>query len=244
MCQLHPYRSRLCGACLGCLRLSAVNCWLPQVALGTAPNCISRQYSASAGDKFGWQNGPSSRCMPVTWLFNTFTYQFPDSTYKDGWKDSMCYKSSCTADGQLQLSILGNNVSCPSGQTVDLAKALPNQFSKGSIGSCPDNKAMCDSLRCGDSCTIGGTCANGKCYCNLEFFGPDCAKRLMADGNYTNYVPVADDGQPANQAFDNGYLMVSRAGRQHGRDGNGRDGLIRVSARVWLSEPGCRGCVC
>jgi hypothetical protein len=173
------------------------------------PNCLSKQYASSAGDKFGWQNGPSSRCIPVTWLFNTFTYQFPDSQYKDGWKDSMCYKSSCNAEGQLQLNILGNNVTCPSGQTVDLAKALPAQFQKGSVGPCPDNAAMCDSLSCGESCTVGGTCVSGRCYCNLEYTGPGCAKRLTPDGNYTNYEPVVDDGQPSGAAFDNGYLMVS-----------------------------------
>jgi hypothetical protein len=93
-----------------------------QVALGTSPNCLSRQYQASAGDKFGWQNGLTSRCVPVTWLFNTYAYQFPDSTYKDGWRDSMCYQSSCSAEGVLQLDILGNKVNCPSGQMVDLSK--------------------------------------------------------------------------------------------------------------------------
>ena len=93
-----------------------------QVALGTTPNCLSKQYQASAGDKFGWQNGLSSRCVPVTWLFNTFSYQFPDSTYKEGWRDSMCYKSSCSSEGVLQLDILGTKVNCPSGQMVDLSK--------------------------------------------------------------------------------------------------------------------------
>lgn len=60
--------------------------------------------------------------MPVTWLFNTYAYQFPDSTYKDGWRDSMCYKSQCSADGTLQLDILGTKINCPSGQMVDLSK--------------------------------------------------------------------------------------------------------------------------
>jgi len=97
-------------------------CTSLQVALGTSPNCLSKQYQASAGDKFGWQNGLTSRCVPVTWLFNTYAYQFPDSTYKDGWRDSMCYKSSCNSEGVLQLDILGNKINCPSGQMVDLSK--------------------------------------------------------------------------------------------------------------------------
>lgn len=95
--------------------------------MGTSPNCLAKQYQASAGDKFGWQNGLNSRCMPVTWLFNTYAYQFPDSTYKEGWRDSMCYKSSCTSEGALQLDILGNKVNCPTGQTVDLSKVGDGQ---------------------------------------------------------------------------------------------------------------------
>eukprot|EP00878_Enallax_costatus_P007236 GHUV01007582.1.p1 GENE.GHUV01007582.1~~GHUV01007582.1.p1 ORF type:complete len:635 (+),score=97.10 GHUV01007582.1:1-1905(+) len=93
-----------------------------KVALGTKPNCLTKKFESAAGDKFGWQNGINSRCTPVTWLFNTYAYQFPDSTYKDGWKDSMCYDSSCSASGVLQLNILGTEVDCPSGQLVDLAK--------------------------------------------------------------------------------------------------------------------------
>jgi hypothetical protein len=49
-------------------------------------------------------------------------YQFPDTTFKDGWRDAMCYKSSCGADGVMQLNILGQQVPCPSGQMVDLSK--------------------------------------------------------------------------------------------------------------------------
>jgi hypothetical protein len=157
----------------------------PQVALGTSPNCLYKQYAASAGDQFGWQNGLTSRCVPVTWLFrcvwwwprvalsgvrlmrleaarecwqalrsshrppadplhaaappachtpnppailhtttntSTHMYQFPDTSMKDGWRDSMCYKAGCDGAGALQLDILGQKVACPSGQMVDLAK--------------------------------------------------------------------------------------------------------------------------
>lgn len=93
------------------------------------------------------------------------------------------------------------------------SQALPNQFQKGTIGPCPDNKAYCDSLSCGESCTVGGTCYNGKCYCNLEYTSEGCAKKLTPDGNYTNYVPVVDGGSAGAtgaSVYDNGFLMVSR----------------------------------
>jgi hypothetical protein len=232
-----------------------------QVALGTSPNCLSRQYQAAAGDKFGWQNGLTSRCVPVTWLFNTYAYQFPDSTYKDGWRDSMCYKSTCSAEGTLQLDILGTKVNCPSGQMVDLSKVrdhcfcycsacsqqtvgcwrrrqsaesegflsaavhlsrwsteklvllcpqvMPNSFQKGMVGPCPDNARICNTLSCNESCTVGGTCVEGRCFCNLQYTGPECAKKLTPSGNYTTYIPVADDGSSAFSGYDSGYLMVS-----------------------------------
>ncbi|KAF8060553.1 Invadolysin [Scenedesmus sp. PABB004] len=180
-----------------------------KVALGTSPNCLSKQYASAAGDKFGWRNGLSSRCAPVTWLFNTHAYQFPDSSYKEGWRDSMCYASSCT-DGSLQLDVLGTKVPCPSGQRVDLAKVLPSQFQKGLIGPCPDNAAYCGGLACGEACTVGGTCVAGRCYCNLAYTGPSCGQKLTADGNYSAYVPVVEDPtSPTPAAVDDGFLMVS-----------------------------------
>jgi hypothetical protein len=70
-----------------------------KMALYAAPNCLAPQYATSAGDQFGWRNGPNSRCYPVTWLFNNYEYQFPDANWKEGWKDAVCYESACTADG-------------------------------------------------------------------------------------------------------------------------------------------------
>lgn len=47
----------------------------PQMALYASPNCLNPQHATSAGDKFGWASGLSSRCYPVTWLFNNYEYQ-------------------------------------------------------------------------------------------------------------------------------------------------------------------------
>jgi hypothetical protein len=152
-----------------------------QVALGTKPNCLSPEFSNRGSSVFGWQNGASSRCMPVTWPFATTQAQFPDSASLNGAsiQDSRCYDTSCTPSGQLQLSILGNKVDCPSGQTVDLATALPGVFTQGSIGPCPDNAAACGSLACGESCTGDGVCVAGKCYCSLMYTGPGCRTRIV-----------------------------------------------------------------
>ena len=45
------------------------------MALYAAPNCLQPRYATVAGDKFGWASGPTSRCVPVMWLFNNFEYQ-------------------------------------------------------------------------------------------------------------------------------------------------------------------------
>lgn len=88
-------------------------------------------------------------------------------------------------------------------------QVLPGQFQRGMVGPCPDNAVVCNSLSCNESCTVGGTCASGKCYCNLQYTGPECAKKLTPSGNYTTYVPVVDDGSGRFSNYDSGYLMVS-----------------------------------
>ncbi|WIA20451.1 hypothetical protein OEZ85_004860 [Tetradesmus obliquus] len=168
-----------------------------KVALGTVPNCLSPQFTNRGGTIFGWQNGPGSRCMPVTWPFATVEAQFPDAASLNGAtiQDSRCYSTSCTPKGQLQLSILGQTVDCPSGQTIDLAKALPGVFTQGSIGPCPGNAAACGSLACGESCTGDGACVAGKCYCSLHYTGPGCKSRLVPGkirSSSSAYVPPPD----------------------------------------------------
>lgn len=97
---------------------------------------------------------------------------------------------------------------------VTVHQVMPNQFQKGVIGPCPDNKVYCGSFSCGESCTVGGTCVQGKCYCNLEYTGDSCGKKLTPDGNYTNYVPVVDGGSPSGggAVYDDGFIMVSSVG--------------------------------
>jgi hypothetical protein len=70
------------------------------MALYAAPNCLNPQYTTSAGEKFGWANGLDSRCYPVTWLWNNYEYQFPDSTFKNGWNDAVCFQSACSPQGE------------------------------------------------------------------------------------------------------------------------------------------------
>lgn len=54
-----------------------------------------------------------------------------------------------------------------------LLQVLPNQFQKGMVGPCPDNAAICNTLSCNESCTVGGTCVQGKCHCNLQYTGEE-----------------------------------------------------------------------
>lgn len=186
----------------------------PQIALATAPNCLYSRYQSPAAEHFGWRHSPSSRCFPVTWLMATQTYQFPSSNSKEGWRDAMCYPSSCTPQGKLQLDIMGKKVDCPSGSTLNLASLLPGTFTRGSIGPCPDNAAMCASLACGDACAVGGLCVAGRCYCDLAFTGPDCGKKLTPDGSYSAYTPVAPGGEGGAGGaggLEAGFLMVRAA---------------------------------
>ncbi|GBF91572.1 leishmanolysin-like peptidase [Raphidocelis subcapitata] len=180
-----------------------------KMALYAAPNCLTPQYATAAGDKFGWAAGLDSRCYPVTWLFNNGAYQFPDSTFKDGWKDAVCFQSTCNQQGVLQVKLFDRTLDCPTNATLDLPKLMPDRYRAGSIGPCPDNAAACQTLACGPACAVGGVCRGGKCYCNLEFTGPGCEQRLTPSGAYTRYDPTpgganATDGQSAS-----GYLMLS-----------------------------------
>jgi hypothetical protein len=112
----------------------------------------------------------------------------------------------------LQKSTVGSYiliVLCLCRAVLCLVQVLPNQFQRGMVGPCPDNAVACNSLGCNESCTVGGTCVKGKCFCNLQYTGPECAKKLTPSGNYTTYVPVADDGSRGFSDYDSGYLMVS-----------------------------------
>lgn len=122
----------------------------------------------------------------------------------------MCYQTQCGPGNTLQLNILGQTIDCPTGQTVDLATAMPNQFKQGSIGPCPDNAAMCGYLSCNESCTVGGLCRDGKCYCNLQYTGTQCAQKLLPDGNYTQYTATGMDNStvPVGPVSTNLYVMV------------------------------------
>jgi hypothetical protein len=176
-----------------------------------APNCLSLNYRIPDGEKFGWVHGASSRCAAVTYLFNNFAYQFPDANFKTGWQAAMCYQSSCTATGVLQYEVLGRTLDCPTGTTLDLAQLMPQSFRSGSIGPCPNNTLMCNTLSCNASCATGGVCNKGQCFCNLMYQGSQCEKRLTPSGEYQNYTPLPGDGASGGMAEAMSYLMVSRA---------------------------------
>jgi hypothetical protein len=219
-----------------------------RVAMGSSPNCLDPRYETTGGNIFGWASAAGSRCVPVTWLFRTTTsgngveYQFPDASFKEGWRDAMCYKASCTGGGEggegggggktqqkLQLDILGSKVDCPAGETVDLSKALPSKFQQGKIGPCPEAATVCGSLACGEACTAGGQCHEGKCYCDLEFTGKDCGKRLTASGGWEDYVPL-----PGGE--DGGVVGGGGAGTSPFFPPGGASGYIIVAADLRNSQ--------
>ncbi|KAF6250762.1 hypothetical protein COO60DRAFT_749723 [Scenedesmus sp. NREL 46B-D3] len=221
-----------------------------KVALGTAPNCLSERFASRAGEIFGWQNGASSRCLPVTLPFATARYRFPGSAAAGAAtiSDSRCYEMSCTPAGQLQLSILGNKIDCPAGQTVDLAMALPGVFDQGSVGPCPDNAATCGSLACGESCMGNGVCVAGECYCGMMYTGPGCRTRaepgvVLPVGNGSSaYVPPPDGSvqvpgqrRPGVAGQDGPVVSEAGPGGRSGGSDAGRPGDAEFGTTVQLS---------
>ncbi len=65
---------------------------------------------------------------------------------------------------------------------------MPEQFTTGSIGPCPDNEVVCGTLGCPSACNNQGVCAGGKCYCDLDSTGTACESKIAADGS-TSTVP-------------------------------------------------------
>jgi hypothetical protein len=64
-----------------------------------------------------------------------------------------------------------------------LAQLMPEQFTSGVIGPCPDNAEVCATLGCPNACNSAGLCANGKCYCDLDATGATCETKIIANGS-------------------------------------------------------------
>jgi len=99
----------------------------------------------------------------------------------------LCFRSSCDSSGQLTIEAhlpAGSSSSstvkfaCPSGQTVDLVKALAGRYLLGVL-QCPSNQLVCETTGCGDCSLSGGSCHRGKCYCHMERYGPGCKQTLV-----------------------------------------------------------------
>lgn len=94
----------------------------PDCGLVASPNavntCLYKGYELTNGDQFGWGHGLTSRCFPVTYQFATKQWVFPAGV-TDGTQDALCYPSSCTAAGELFVTVLGQSVLCPTGELCD-----------------------------------------------------------------------------------------------------------------------------
>ncbi|KAF8059103.1 Invadolysin [Scenedesmus sp. PABB004] len=97
----------------------------------------------------------------------------------------LCFRSSCTPGGQLLITAAppggsgaGTRFACPSGAVVDLAAALPGQYTWGFL-QCPSNALVCEAMGCERCSGSGGYCARGRCVCHMERYGPGCAGTLV-----------------------------------------------------------------
>lgn len=121
--------------------------------------------------------GASSRCVP---LGANPLRTVDGGAYDPSSSGSGCFHLSCDAGSNLFVSLLGRSVACPSGQTVNLATALPGVFTSGTLGPCPDNAGVCSSLGCGACSPRSGRCIEGTCRCSLLYSGADCSVYLGA----------------------------------------------------------------
>lgn len=94
------------------------------VARGGMQSCMSSQYQYANANVFGWVNGPTSRCFPITYKFSASldggatTYIFP-STGQQGDRDAACFPSMCDA-GKLFVVVANRVLRCPPGQWPEL----------------------------------------------------------------------------------------------------------------------------
>lgn len=155
------------------------------VSRDAAETCISTdaKYTYDLPNTFGWYNGQSGACLPVTYKFtvsqNGYRYTFPGDG-ANGAKDAACFNTKCS-NGQLIVSMLGQDMVCPAGQSINLAQAFPGRFLTGSIGPCPPTNSVCQYRGCANCNSMGGECRNGACYCRLVYSGSSCNNNLISN---------------------------------------------------------------
>jgi hypothetical protein len=78
--------------------------------------------------------------------------------------------------------VLGTDVACTAGQTINLGTAVPGKFSAGTTITCPSASSIaqiCDSLSCPAACYAkGGDCVGGRCRCGMAWAGDTCSIRV------------------------------------------------------------------
>ncbi|MEW5310391.1 MAG: hypothetical protein WDW38_002193 [Sanguina aurantia] len=167
--------------------------------------CLSSTYAYGNAAQFGWANGATSRCYPVTYQFvamdSSNQYSYP-ANGPAGQLDAVCFTSSCSGS-TLSLSLFGQSFLCPTGATLDLAQLLPTHYKQGLVGPCPDNAAVCKYQACSGCDSVGGRCYNGVCYCNLAYTGATCNYNLLTlsttDGSAA--PPLPPSPPPTVQVF-------------------------------------------
>ncbi|KAF5836425.1 hypothetical protein DUNSADRAFT_5931 [Dunaliella salina] len=144
---------------------------------------------------FGWKNAPSSRCFDIGLHFTAkdsgsspqsdspSMLTFPEGGSK-GSSSAACFPSTCH-NGQHFVVILGQEFRCQAGEVLDLAQLMPDVYSEGYIGPCPEEAQMCQT-HCPSCSPLGGVCHEGKCNCKLGFEGEACEHNLMG------LVPLGD----------------------------------------------------
>lgn len=91
------------------------------------------------------------------------------------------------------------------GKILNMAQLLPNVYSSGTIGPCPDNAQVCRTLSCPKSCSGNGACYDGRCTCKLGYSGVDCSLSMI-----TNTTTPQDSGNDGSDEDGSGSQTVLR----------------------------------
>ena len=166
-------------------------CFSP-AASGQIHSCLDPMSPSSARETmFGVYHGYKARCLEVEEPV-TVSLGMMEETMEAGAK---CFKFDCK-DNQLFLVLGMHNVRCPTGERINVGDLdIDAGFQEGTLGPCPDNEMMCNSMKCPHDCSNNGVCnplsSDGTCGCDLGFGfsrldspgAEDCSSSLLCSSD-------------------------------------------------------------
>eukprot|EP00873_Tetraselmis_striata_P040097 jgi/Tetstr1/460361/TSEL_005660.t1 len=129
-------------------------------------------------------HGPGGRCIP--WQ------QGSAGGLPSAVSGAQCFRARCES-GILYVQVDGREHACATGRTISIQRG--NGAGADTLGPCPDNSQLCNSLGCDADCNGRGNCAAGVCQCYLGWAGPSCERRSQALRVFEVKLPAAGTNQ-------------------------------------------------